>query len=471
MTHAQPTPAASSDKPPLRRAGVWGWMLFDVAAQPFFTVVLTFVFGPYFVGQLAPDPATGQVWWAGTATVAGIVMALASPVLGAVADRAGPRKPWIAALAAVKVSALALLWFAAPGSPLLYAALLVGAAQIAAELSGVFNDAMMPRLVSGPAVGRVSNVAWGLGYAGGLVFLFATLAFLAASPETGRTLLGLAPLFGLDAAFGEGARASAPLAGLWYLVFILPMLLLTPDRPAGAPLGAAVRAGLADLRATLGEARRRPMLVRFLLARMLYQDGINALLVLGGAFAAGMFGWSIVESGVFGILLNVAAIAGCLLAGALDARVGSRAVVLACVAVLGVATLGLSSTEPGSTLFGLVAFAAPASEAGGLFATAAEKSYLAFGLLVGLAFGPVQASSRAMLARAVAEEEAGRYFGLYALSGRATAFLAPGLVALLTSASLAVTDPLTASRIGMGGLVLFFAAGFALLLRVRLPAR
>lgn len=467
MSHAR-TDGPETSAPALRRPGVWGWMAFDFAAQPFFTVVITFVFGPYFVSQLASDPATGQEWWAWSATIAGVCVALGSPFLGAVADRAGPRKPWIALFAAFKITALCLLWFAAPGSSLLVAALLIVVASVAAEFSIVFNDAMMPRLLRNDEIGRVSNIAWGIGYAGGIVFLIGALAFLAGSQETGRTLLGLTPLLGLDPATGEGSRATAPLAALWYLVFILPMFFLTPDRPRGEKVSAAMRQGLGDLLATFREIRQRRPLFRFLFARMIYQDGVNALLFLGGAFAAGMFGWSLTESGLFGIILNVVAIPSCFAAGALDARLGSKAVVTMAILCLSVATIGIVSTSPDSALFGLLTFAPP-GEGGGLFASGAEKSYVVFGLFIGLAFGPIQASSRSWMAKSVTAEEAGRYFGFYAFIGRATSFLAPAAVAATTKLAAQSFDPITASRIGMASLIGFFVVGLFLVRRTEGP--
>ena len=458
---------------PLKQPAVWGWMSFDFAAQPFFTVVLTFVFGPYFVSQLAPDPATGQAWWSGAATVAGLLVALLSPVLGSIADRAGPRKPWIGGFATLKIAALCTIWFVgAPGSPLIFAATAIVLAQISAEFSIVFNDAMLPRLVSKRAIGRVSNVAWGLGYSGGIVFLVFTLALLAGSAVTGRTLLGLTPLFGLDPAVGEGARATGPLAGLWYLIFILPMFVLTPDRPKGERVRAAIRHGVGDLAATFREIKGRPAIFRFMIARMIYQDGVNALTILGGAFAAGMFGWSITESGLFGILINIAAIGGCLIASGLDARLGSKFVVVASILALAVATVAIVSTEPASTLFGLIDFGPSVPGVTGLFATPAEKAYIVYGMLIGLAFGPVQASSRSWLAQLVSPEEAGRYFGFYALTGRATSFLGTAIVAALTAfAAGRVADPQTAARIGMAGLLIFFIGGLALLARTQGPPR
>ncbi|WP_342635629.1 MFS transporter [Jiella endophytica] len=455
-------------RPALKRPGVWGWMAFDFAAQPFFTVVLTFVFGPYFVSQLAPDPATGQAWWGLSAAIAGVLVAVGSPFLGAVADRAGPRKPWIGGFAAFKIAALCLLWFSAPGSSLFVATLFIVVATAAAEFSIVFNDAMIPRLLKNEEIGRISNIAWGLGYAGGIVFLIAALAFLAGSKDTGLTLLGLPPAFGLDPAAGEGARATAPLAALWYLVFILPMFFLTPDRPKGERVSAAMRQGLGDLAATFREIRTRRPLFQFLLARMIYQDGVNALIVLGGSFAAGMFGWTLIQSGLFGIILNVVAIPSCFVAGMLDRRFGSKAVVVMAILSLSIATIGIISTSPDATLFGLLGFDPPA-EGRGVFASGAERSYIVFGLLIGLAFGPIQASSRSWMAKSVTPEEAGRYFGFYAFIGRATSFLAPAVVAGATQVAAGSFHPVTASRIGMASLIAFFVVGLVLVLRTRGP--
>lgn len=448
-------------QPRTSRLGIGGWMLFDWAAQPFFTVVTTFVFGPYLVSRLAGDPVTGQAAWSYTLTLSGIAIALLAPLMGAIADASGPRKPWIGAFAVVKILSLAALWFAAPGTSLVLALAMMVLATVAAEFSIVFNDSMMPRLVPPAETGRISNIAWGLGYLGGMIVLIAVVTLLAADPRTGRTVAGIAPLFGLDPQRGEDARVTGPLAALWYLVFILPMFFFTPDRPKGLPIGAAVSGGLADLRRTLGELRQKPGILRFLIARMIYQDGVNGLLALGGTFAAGMFAWQTVELGLYGIVLNVVAIGGCLYASRLDRRLGSKAVVVASLVCLVAATLGIVSTGPGFTLFGLVPLAA--ADTGGLFGTAAEKAYILFGLLVGIAFGPVQASARSYLAQSVHPDEAGRYFGLYALSGRATSFLAPLSVGLVTTAT-------GSARAGMAALIVFLAAGLLLLLRTPYPA-
>jgi UMF1 family MFS transporter len=443
------------------RRGVWGWMFFDWAAQPFFTVVTTFIFGPYFVSRMVADPARGQAAWGYGIAAAGLVIAVLSPVLGSIADQSGPRKPWIGFFAIIQILSLALLWLAAPGTNVVLVLIFFSLASVAAEFSIVFNDSMLPRLVPERDIGRISNLAWGLGYLGGMIALIAIVLFIAGSPETGRTIIGTKPLFGLDPAAGEDARISGPIAALWYFVFVLPMFLFTPDAAKGRKAGPAIRAGLVELRATLGEVRGKAGIFRFLIARMIYQDGVNALLALGGAFAALMFGWSTTEIGIYGIILNIVAIFGCWAASRLDTALGSKKVVIASLVMLIVATIGIVSTGKGYTLFGLLPLSG--ADTGGLFGTPAEKAYVAFGLLIGLAFGPVQASSRSYLARSVPIADAGRYFGIYALAGRATSFLAPFLVATVTAAS-------GSPRLGMAVIILFLLGGLGILLPTPYPA-
>lgn len=443
------------------RRALISWMLFDWAAQPFFTVILTFIFGPYFVSRLVSDPNAGQAAWGYTVTVSGVIIALLSPVMGAIADASGARKKWIGLLAIFQIIATLLLWFAAPGTALWLPMLCVVVATVAAEFSIVFNDSMMPRLVQAADVGRVSNLAWGLGYLGGLVALFFVLMCLAANPATGKTLIGIPALFGLNPALGEDARASGPLAAIWYLIFVFPLFLFVPETDQGKTIGVAIREGLTALNNTLKELPRKKALVKFLVARMLYQDGINGLLALGGTFAAGMFGWQTIEMGIYGILLLVIAIFGCYFAGRLDSQLGSKNVVFMSLLCLIIATIGIVSTGPGYTLFGWISLSS--QDSNGLFGTLAEKIYILYGLLIGLVFGPAQASSRAFLARSVPLNDAGKYFGIYALTGRATSFMAPLAVASLTLYA-------NSARVGMAVLIVFLVVGALLLTRTPYPA-
>lgn len=436
------------------RAGLFGWLMFDWAAQPFFTVITTFIFGPYFVSQLGSDPVAGQTAWAHAATIAGLFIAVFAPLAGGLADAAGGNKRFIGILAVLQIASLAMLWFAAPGTGYFWPALFIIAATIAAEISVVFNDAMLPHLVRPGALNRTSNDAWGLGYLGGMIFLIAVILLLSADPDTGLTILGHKPLFGLDPATGEAARITGPLSALWYLVFLLPLFLLTPDLPRRKPVSRAISEGLADLKETVVGLRGRPVLSRFFIARMIYMDGVNGLLILGGAFAAAMFGWSTMEIGLYGIILHVTAIFGCFAAARLSHRIRPGATIAIALSMLVVATVGFASTTKSATLFGLIALP-PGSE--GLFSSGAEKAFILFGLLIGLAFGPVQAASRAYLGERVSREETGRLFGLFSLTGRLTSFMATATFALLTGWT-------GSPNIGMASLLLFLVIGLVLFL-------
>ncbi|WP_246739416.1 MFS transporter [Martelella sp. HB161492] len=439
------------------RLGLTGWVLFDWAAQPFFTMILTFVFGPYFVTRLGSDSVAGQEAWAHAATIAGIGLALTAPLAGVLSDRIGAHKRWIGFLAIFQSASLAALWFAAPGTGYFWPALMIVIATMAAELSVVFNDSMLPRLVPAEAVNRVSNAAWGIGYLGGMIPLVFFFLFLSADPHTGVTMIGLSPLFGLDPAAGAAERLSGPLAALWYLIFLVPLFLFTPETVRSMPVKKALKTGIADLRHTISVLTERKDTFRFLMARMLYMDGVNAILTLGPAFAAARFGWSIVEIGLFGILINVSALIGCLFASGLSRHLTARSMVLASLLILVVANIGFISTTRDGALFGLIA--APA-DTGGLFGSGAEKICVGFALLIGFAFGPVQSASRAFLASTVPVSEAGRYFGLYSLTGRITSFLGTGAFAIVTG----LTGSASA---GMATIIIFLLGGLAIFLTVR----
>ena len=303
-----------------RRAAVISWIFFDWATQPFFTLITTFVFAPYFATHVAPDPASGQALWGFATAAAGLIIALMSPVLGAIADASGRRKPWIAAFGAMLVIGSCLMWFGKPGDasviPLLLLAYSI--ATIGVEFATVFNNAMMPSLVPPDNMGRLSGTGWAIGYVGGILSLILVLGFLAASPDTGRTLFGFMPLFGLDPATHEGDRITGPLSGIWFVVFVLPMFLLTPDYPVKRPVREALREGLTDLGETLAECRSSKSMATFLLANMIYTDGLVSLFAFGGIYAAGTFGWRTIQIGSFGIILAIAGAFGAWLGGKLD---------------------------------------------------------------------------------------------------------------------------------------------------------
>src|SRR5438132_3465636 len=259
------TPIADMQQTYPPRSAVISWIFFAWAAQPCFTLITPFGFAPYFVTHVASDSASGQSLWVFATAAAGLMIALMSPVLGAIADASGRRKPWIAAFGALLVIGSALMWFGKPGDVSVIPPLLLAyaIATIGAEFAIVFNNAMMPSLVPPDQIGRLSGTGWATGYVGGILSLILVLGFLAANPDTGRSLFGLKPLFRLDPVTHQGDRISGPLTGIWFVVFVLPMFLLTPDYPAKRRVREALREGLADLRQTLSELPKRKSLAAF----------------------------------------------------------------------------------------------------------------------------------------------------------------------------------------------------------------
>lgn len=441
------------------RPAVIGWIFFDWATKPFFTLVTTFVFAPYFATHVAPDPASGQALWGFATAVAGFIIALLSPVLGAVADASGRRKPWIAAFGAMLVLGSGLMWFAKPGdvSAIPFLLLAYGIATVGVEFATVFNNAMMPALVPPDSMGRLSGTGWAIGYVGGILSLIMVLGFLAGSPDSGRTLLGFMPLFGLDPIAHEGDRITGPLSGAWFVVFVLPMFLLTPDYPAKRPVREAIREGLTDLMRTLAELATRKSMATFLLANMIYTDGLVSLFAFGGIYAAGTFGWNTTQIGSFGVIVAIAAALGAWLGGKLDDKFGSKRVMAGSLLVLLVSSIAILLVD--KQTIALIGVAPPV--AGSMpFSSAAERAYLLLGCMIGAAGGPLQAASRTLLIRMAPKNRITQYFGLFALSGKVTSFIGPLLIGLVTAIA-------ASQRAGIAVLVLFFLSGLVLLAQVQ----
>jgi UMF1 family MFS transporter len=440
------------------RSAVISWIFFDWAAQPYFTLITTFVFAPYFAAHVAPNPASGQSLWGFATAAAGLTIAILSPVLGAVADASGRRKPWIAAFGALLVIGSGLMWFGSPGDAAVIPWLLLAYAMatVGAEFATVFNNAMMPTLVPPDRIGRLSGTGWATGYIGGILSLILVLGFLAANPETGRTLFGLTPLFGLDPVTHQGDRISGPLTAVWFVIFVLPMFLLTPDYPARCKPSEALRQGLTELRQTLRDLPRQKPMLAFLFANMVYTDGLVSLFAFGGIYAAGTFGWNTIQIGTFGIILAIAGTFGGWLGGKLDDAFGPRRVIAGSLAMLLFAIIAILLVDRETILLIKVA---PPVPGGALFSGAAERAYLVLGCLIGAAGAPLQAASRSLLIRMAPKNRIAQYFGLFALTGKVTSFVGPLLIGIVTA--------LTASqKAGMAVLVAFFVAGLALLARV-----
>lgn len=390
-------------------------------------MITTFIFAAYFTKAVADDEVAGVAQWGYAMSLSALAVAAAGPVLGAVADHTGARKPWLSAFSILCVVATAMLWFTrADAADVTWALFFVALANFAFEMGMVFYNAMLPGLAPPAMIGRLSGWGWGLGYAGGLACLGAALVGLV-QPET--------PWFGLDKGEEEHLRATALLAAGWFAVFATPLFLLTPDVPSsGVPIGAAIRRGVTTLFATLVRVRDYADIGRFLLAHMIYTDGLNTLFAFGGIYAVGTFGMEFDELIIFGIVMNLFAGLGAALFAWADDRFGPKRVIIFSVGALlalGAAVLVVQS----KTLFWV------------------------FGLPLGIFVGPAQAASRSMMVRLAPENIRAEMFGLYALSGKATAFLGPALLAWVTAAT-------GSQRAGMATILVFFIVGLILLRQV-----
>jgi MFS transporter, UMF1 family len=450
------------------RRGQISWALVEFARSPYVGLVFIFIFAPYFATTVVGDPVRGQELWSLSYTISGLWIGLTAPLLGAIVDRMGRRKPWIAGTVAVMAPACWALWYAMPGAQgglaIWAIAALVIVLMIGFEYGSVAHNAMLPSIARGADVGRVSGLGLGIGAIGGMSALCVVLFGIAwpASPDIHFSFLPSRPLFGLDPAKFEHARVVGPIAAIWMVIFIIPLLLWTPDRP-GTGIGAlrAMREGFRQLRTTLGRVRQVSNVGLFLAGRMLYNDATIAIQAYCGIYAAGVFGWDIATLMVFALTLSGFCILGGFVGGWLDVRLGSRRAILLSLVSTCVAMLIAISVTPTQILF-LPYDAAAAGPVWPLpyFRTLPEIIYVTMYMVLAVTITAVIVNSRAMMARIAPLSMMSQFFGLYALSGTATTFIGHGMVAFFTSL-------FHSQRAGIASLLILLFGGWLVLTRVR----
>ena len=413
------------------RRALFSWCLFDWANSAFPTVITTFVFATYFTTTVAESTIAGTAAWGHAQSLAALIIALLGPALGAIADRGGRRKPWLLAFTALCVAACVGLWFTQPErGDVIWALTFVVLGTVGFEIGMVFYNALLPEIAAPERLGRLSGWGWGMGYAGGLACLsVALMGFIQTD----------APWFGLAAGTAEPVQATTLLVAAWVSLFALPLFLWTPDKPRGERTMEALRNGLVTLVNTLCNIRQYAQTSRFLLARMIYIDGLNTLFAFGGIYAAGTFGMALEEVILFGIAINVTAGIGAACFAWLDDNIGPKRTILI-------------------ALGGLIWFG------GALLLASGKVWFWALALPLGLFVGPAQAASRSFMARLAPPHMRAEMFGLFAFSGKVTAFLGPLFLAWATLA-------FDSQRAGMATIIVFLAVGFVLLLPLRDPGR
>ena len=401
------------------RKVVASWCLYDWANSAFTTLVVTFVYSTFFAATFVDDPGRGTELWSRGVALSGILIAVLAPLAGVVADR-GECSRYLTACTLTCCGMTALLTFVRPGQAgaVLLSLTVFVVANLAFELGLVFYNAFLPTITTEDRIGRVSGYGWGLGYAGAILCLVLALPLTVSQPP-----------FGISTEAGFNIRATNLVVAGWYLLFSLPLLLSTRS---GRVSRSRVDLSLAfsELRRTITRVGQYRQMVRFLIARMIYNDGLVTIFAFGGIYANGTFGFSQSEVIVFAIVLNVVAGIGAWLFGYVDDALGGKRTILISLVFLSAATLVVVLAPNRAWFWGA-------------------------GVTLGFFLGPNQSASRSLLARFAPRARAAEFFGFFALSGKATAFLGPLTLGILSG--------LYSQRVGVASVLLFLVVGGVLL--------
>lgn len=417
------------------RRTVASWACWDWGSSAYSTIVTSFVFAPYLVNAVAADRPAGSLsgsTWLGIAMfVAGVAVAAIAPVTGQRADAGGRRRRSLGFWSALVIASTLGLFFVRDEYSYLWLGLvLLAAGSVFMEFAGVSYNAMLQQISTPANIGRISGIGWASGYVGGIfVLLLSFVLFIA--PDVG--------LFGVTEEGGLKYRVLALVVAVWFTIFAIPVLVSVPEIPPTAAIErvgflASYRVLWHDVRALYRADRHS---VYFLLASALYRDGLAAVFSFGAVLAVSVYGLTASDVIIFGVAANIVAAVGAFGAGFLEDKVGPKKVILVSLAGL-VTTSTILLFSSGPVLFWV------------------------FGLVLTLWVGPAQASSRSYLARLAPEGREGQMFGLYATTGRAVSFLAPGLFALLSGA-------FDSDRMGIIGIALVLLMGAVALWPVKPP--
>ena len=411
---------------------IWGWALYDFSNSAFFTVIVTFVYAVFFADEIVPDGNTpGSVIWANGLTATGIIVALTSPFLGVLADRGGHRRRYLFIATAIAIAGTALLYFPTPGEVRLAIGIFV-IANVAAELAMVFYNAYLPEISTPDIIGKISGYGWSLGYAGGVLVMGIVLVGF---------ILPESPWFGIPAgeeALFQNVRATTLVVAVWFTVFAIPMFrwVPRPEHRDTPPLGQLLRGTVVQLRTTAKEIRRYGQIARLLVARMIYNDGLVMIFGIGAIYSTEVFGFTLTQALLWGLGVQFTAGLGALTMGFLDDRIGGKKTIL-------ISLVGLSVAVSWATV---------------ARAESATSLYLA-GLIIGIFMGPNQAASRSLLGRFVPVERETEFYGFFAFSGKATAFVGTAVYSAMTTA-------FGSPRYGAGAVIVFFIVGGIILATV-----
>jgi MFS transporter, UMF1 family len=420
------------------KKGTFSWALWDWASQAFPTVVTSFIFGRYITdASFAPagfsEEEAGQytgVWLGVSGIIAGVIIAVIAPIIGRRADTSGHKKKWLMINTWLFAGTIGLMFFVAPSNDFFFFGLvLLAAGGIFFEFATVNYNSMLSEVAHPKDRGKVSQLAWGFGYIGGIVLLVMALWII---------LFGGAELLGIPDSSALPLRVVMVISMFWVLLFSIPLMLNVPEsKPVLAAQKESFFAAYGYLFRSLAKmSRENPNLLRFLIASAVYRDGLNGVFIYGAILGGIAFGLETEDIIIFGIAANVVAGIGTFVGAFIEDRIGSRLVVFISLA--------------GVILGGLGVF---------VFAELGTIAFFGFGLFLCTFVGPAQAASRTMMSRLSSDDKQGEAFGLYATTGRSVSFLAPAAWTIF----IGFFSPIW----GIIGLMLILVVGFVLLLTVK----
>jgi len=404
---------------------IFNFALYDFANSAFTTIIITFIFATYFAKQIAPNPVLGQSYWGWTIGVTGFLVAIIGPIIGSFADKKNRIVFFIRLFSLLCIVFTSLLWFSKPSqSFLLYTLIIVGIANLFYELSLIFYNSLLKEISKEKNLGKSSGFGFALGYMGGIIILLISIKLFIDTDNLP---------FGLVKEESQNIRAIALLVSVWFLIFSIPFLFFIIKK-SKKKIEKSVSSNLVDLKKLLWR-KKISILGKFLIARMLYADGLNAIIVMGGIFAVGVFDLEIKDLLKLSILMNITAFIGAFGGGIINDRYGSKIVIIFSLIGLIISSIAILFTFSISTFFFLAA-------------------------INGLFIGPIQSASRVVITSMLNKNNQGKGFGLFATSGKLTSFLGPLLVSTVTF----LTD---SQRIGFSAAIILLLSGLIILLKIK----
>ena len=403
---------------------LFNFALYDFANSAFTTIIITFIFATYFAKQIAPNPVLGQSYWGWAIGITGLLVALIGPLIGSFADKKNCTEFFIKLFTIICIILTSFLWFAKPSEKyLLYTLLVVASANFFYELSLIFYNSILKRISNSNNLGKSSGFSFALGYIGGILILIICIKVFIDNE--------ILP-FGLSKENSENIRATSIVVALWYLIFSIPFLFSLKKK-----IKNKIERSSNNIKKikNLFWDKGLNNLGKFLLARMLYADGLNAIIIMGGIFAVGVFNLEIKDLLVLSVLMNITAFIGAIIGGYANDKFSSKSVII-------------------FSLLGLIFSSAI------ILFIKTKIFFLIFASINGFFIGPIQSASRVFITKSIDENNQASGFGLFALSGKLTSFIGPLLVSTLTYIS-------NSQRIGFSAAIILLLIGLLILLKVK----